>query len=72
MVEEFLQHHLKENQFWLNVLSLCHHHRVDPEIVHNYEEMVEKLSVPIIQQAAKDYLNTNNYVKVVLYPEIVD
>jgi predicted Zn-dependent peptidase len=38
----------------------------------DYDKLVDELSVEIIQRAAQNYLNTNNYVKVVLYPEVVE
>ena len=38
----------------------------------DYQDSVEALSVEIIQSAAKKYLNTENYVKVILYPEEVE
>ena len=40
-------------------------------IVHN-ENVVDDLTVEVIQSAAKKYLNTANYVKVILYPEKVE
>ena len=47
-------------------------HNLNPSKILDYETLVDDLSVEIIQQAAKDYLNTNNYVKVVLFPENID
>ena len=44
----------------------------DLQKIIDYENMINDLSVSTIQQAAIDYLNTNNYVKVVLYPENID
>ena len=63
---------LKENQFWLNSISSHYFHGLDPINILEYEQLVNSLSVEVIQQASRDYLNTANYVKVVLYPELVE
>ena len=63
---------LKENQFWLDKISACYFHGINPEKILDYDDLVNDLSVLRIQKAAKDYLNTENYVKVVLYPEVID
>ena len=63
---------LKENKFWLDKISACYFHGINPEKILNYENLINNLSVDRIQKAAKDYLNTQNYVKVVLYPEVLD
>ena len=38
----------------------------------DYENVVDDLTVEVIQSASKKYLNTANYVKVILYPEEVE
>ena len=38
----------------------------------DYEQLVNALSVEMIQGAARDYLNADRYVKVVLYPEMIE
>ena len=63
---------LKENKFWLEEISSYYFHGLEPSQIIDYGVMVDDLSVSSIQQAAIDYLNTNNYVKVVLYPESID
>ncbi|SVB34008.1 uncharacterized protein METZ01_LOCUS186862, partial [marine metagenome] len=63
---------LKENQFWLDKISACYFHGINPEKILDYDDLVNDLSVLRIQKAAKDYLNIENYVKVVLYPEVLD
>ena len=37
--------------------------------VLRYPEMVDSLTVEAVQRAAKKYFDTDNYVRVVLYPE---
>ena len=63
---------IKENKFWLNSISFNYLHGEDPGNILDYDKLVDELSVEIIQRAAQNYLNTNNYVKVVLYPEVVE
>jgi len=60
---------IKENKFWLNNLQFCAFHKEDPEIVLTYPKLVENLTRQSLQKAAKTYLDTTNYVKVVLLPE---
>ena len=63
---------LKENEFWLNSISSHYFHGLDPIKILEFEQLVNGLSVEVIQQASRDYLNTDNYVKVVLFPEVVE
>jgi len=63
---------LQENQFWLDSISWHYFNEIDPIKILEYEQLVNSLSLEVIQQASRDYLNTANYVKVVLYPEAVE
>ena len=63
---------MKENKFWLDSISSFYFHKIDPERILDYDQLVDTLSVEIIQLAARNYINTENYVKVVLYPEVID
>lgn len=60
---------LKSNAFWLNNLEYRYFHKLDPEGILNYLELVNNLTLEDIRQAAEKYFNINNYVRVVLYPE---
>lgn len=60
---------LKENKYWLNNLQFFTFHKEDPIAILMFPQLVGKLSAQSIQTAANLYLDTNNYVKVVLYPE---
>ena len=60
---------IKENKFWLNNLQFSVFHNEDPEMVLTYPKLVENLTRSSLQEAAKTYLDTTNYVKVVLLPE---
>lgn len=60
---------IKTNQFWLNGLSNAHLHQDDPADIFLFEDKVKNLKGNEIQEAAKTYLNMDNYIQVILYPE---
>jgi len=60
---------LKENNYWLNVLSQAFIDEYNPEGVLNYEARVNELTIQDLQKAAKKFLDMNNYIRAVLYPE---
>jgi zinc protease len=60
---------LKENQFWLGQLQYRLSSGEDPADILTEDQAVEGLTAEGIQKAAQRYLNTGNYVKVVLLPE---
>ena len=63
------QVNMKENDNWLNVLSQAFIDQTNPENILDYEAKVNALTVEDLQKAAKKFLNMNNYVRAVLYPE---
>ena len=63
---------LKENKFWLDYISSHYYHKLDPIKILEYDKLIDGLSVRVIQEASQKYLNTDQYVKVVLYPEMVE
>ncbi|MBD0297448.1 MAG: insulinase family protein, partial [Flavisolibacter sp.] len=60
---------LQSNDFWLSSLSNAWINRDDPEEVLDYLKRVDALTKEDVQKAAQKFLNLNNYVKGVLYPE---
>ena len=60
---------LKKNNFWLGSLQDYYSNKLDPKDIIGYSKFFETLSCSSMQQAAQKYLNKNNYVKVILYPE---
>jgi zinc protease len=60
---------LKENRYWLRSLGFKTFHGEDPADILNYNRRIEQLSLAAIQRAAQRYFNTDNYVRVMLYPE---
>ena len=60
---------IQDNDFWLTGLSNAHINGTDPENILSYEKRVDALTVKDLQNAANKFLNMNNYVRTVLYPE---
>jgi zinc protease len=60
---------MKENDHWLDALSNAWIEQDDPVWILEYSKKVEALTIADIQDAAKKYLNTQNIIKAVLYPE---
>jgi zinc protease len=59
----------KVNSYLLGQIALRYQAGEDPALLWNVPEYYKKVDAAMIQQAAKTYLNTNNYVKVTLAPE---
>jgi zinc protease len=60
---------VQNNNYWLSNLSEDWINRLNPEDILTYEKRVQALTVDDLKKTAQKYLNLNNYVKAVLYPE---
>jgi zinc protease len=60
---------IKDNGFWLGNLDFKYFHSEDPMDIITYPDMVERLTLQDIQNSARQLLNKNNYVNLILYPE---
>ena len=60
---------LKQNQFWVNNLYDAFYNGTDPRLLLLREKQVANLNSKIIQDAAKQYITTNRYIRGVLLPE---
>ena len=60
---------LRENRYWLGKLQTAELYKTDPATLLAYETQVAAISVDTIKAAAQRYLQRDNYVQVVLYPE---
>ena len=63
---------LKENREWLSLLKSYFFYGDHPLQILEKSVRIEKLTLQDLHQAANKYFNTNNLVKVVLYPEKKD
>jgi zinc protease len=61
---------LRENRYWLGKLQAAELYKTDPAILLDYEKQVAAITVDDVKVAAQRYLKRDNYVQVVLYPEL--
>ncbi len=61
--------HLRENNFWLTQLISYDRLGWDPRVIPEAAERIRSIDARAVQQAARQYLNTANYVQVSLVPE---
>ena len=60
---------MRTNEHWLSYLQDATLYHTDPADILTLEQRTNALTLDDIKQAANRYLNTANYVQVVLYPE---
>jgi zinc protease len=60
---------LKQNNWLLTQLYYKYQLGEDPKGLFDYEETLKSVNPGFIQEAARTYLNTDNYVRVSLFPE---
>ncbi|MGD9897916.1 MAG: M16 family metallopeptidase [Calditrichaceae bacterium] len=66
-----LEINMKDNGYWLNALEYRSFNGIDPADILKTRDRIDRLTVGDIENAADKYLNTDNYFRVVLYPETV-
>lgn len=70
--KQWLEHHktdIKENATWLQALLSRQSEQADPKYLLQYEQLVEKLTVKDIQDAARKMFDGRNIFTAVLMPE---
>ena len=71
--EQMLRVHeteLKQNAYWISTIMSRDQNGDDiAGVLARYDSMIKGLTAAQIQQAAKRYFNTKNYVRIVLLPE---
>jgi len=60
---------IKDNSYWMNQLYYSYFYGEDPKDMLKEKEMIDALTPKDVQEAAKKYLRTDNYMKFILYPE---
>jgi zinc protease len=60
---------MTENGFWLAQLAAYYRQGESPADLVDYPASLDRLAPETIQDAAKQYLNVENYAKVTLLPE---
>lgn len=59
---------LKQNGYWIQLLKFYYANGFELGDIYKYNELVENLDGTDLQKAARRYLDTRNYVQVILYP----
>lgn len=65
-----LQVDMKENRTWMGWIASAYWNDDDPSWITDREKYIDKLTKDDLKKAANEWLNTDNMVQVVLYPEI--
>ena len=60
---------LQSNDYWLENLSNAFINGDNPENILDYEQKIDAITVADLQKIAQQYLNIDNMIKSVLYPE---
>jgi zinc protease len=60
---------MRQNNYLLSQIAAKYQYGEAPQTLLEVPEYYKKLSAAAIQEAARTYLNTDNYVKVTLFPE---
>ena len=60
---------LQQNRFWLNRINSFYSNNRPISEFHDYNDLVEELSLKDIQDAAKEYLVDENLIEIILMPE---
>lgn len=70
--QNWIQNHrraLRENGYWLGRIQSSLMNGTDPQAILTHEARINALSALEVREAARRYLDNNNYVQVVLYPQ---
>ncbi len=59
---------LEQNSYWLGALKNCYVYDRDFDKIPSFE-LMDEITSEALQRVAKDYINIEEYLKVVLYPE---
>ncbi len=60
---------LKENSWWMNVLYNYTYNKEDFDYVINFDKYVNSITLAGVTEAAKKYLNMDDWKEFILYPE---
>ncbi|MCH9648274.1 MAG: insulinase family protein [Deltaproteobacteria bacterium] len=60
---------VRENAFWVAILSAYTKHGDDYRLIPEFEALVNSVDAEGVRQAARAYLDTDSYLRAVLWPE---
>ncbi|MFC1529212.1 M16 family metallopeptidase, partial [Gemmatimonadota bacterium] len=63
------EENLKQNSYWLGQLGAYYRQDSDPREILTYEMLIDSLTPELVREAARRYLNLENYIQISLLPE---
>ncbi|RKY49267.1 MAG: hypothetical protein DRP86_05640 [Candidatus Neomarinimicrobiota bacterium] len=63
------ENNLKQNKYWLNELKNIYFYGDDPDMLLAIDDYIKNLSKEVVVDKARKYLDTDGYIRVVLYPQ---
>jgi zinc protease len=64
-----LENNLRENKFWLRTLKSYYFNERNFDEFNAYEDLVKSVQADDLKEYAEKYINTDEYIKIVLMPE---
>lgn len=64
-----LQTALQTNNFWMSYLNSQYQNKEPLNLIFQQSQLLDKITVQAVQQAAKDYMKGDNFIRLVLLPE---
>jgi len=64
------EENLDKNGYWLSVLNTYYFNKEDPRETLKYEERIQSITREDVKETARKYLKKDDYIQVVLYPEL--
>lgn len=69
--EEF-EKDIRTNAYWMSTMRGLYFHELDPARILEYPELTAALDADVLTEAARRYLDTDQYIELVLYPQSED
>ncbi len=64
-----MEDNLKKNNFWIGSLQHIYRYKASMDLLVHPDEFTKKITSQELKRVASEYLDTDNYLRVVLYPE---
>ena len=63
-----MEENLKTNGFWIGSLQKIYRNNTSMDFLIHYDELIKKISSEEMKRVANEYIDTGDYLRVVLYP----
>jgi zinc protease len=60
---------IETNGYWMSTMQGLYFHELDPTRILEYPELVEAVDAELLTDAARRYLDPDQYIELILYPE---